>query len=77
MEEIGGYRIFNKNCGNDSSFIAFISISISVLSFSLFSRTIEGTVNVHSFDFFLIKLICWFIFGVSISMYYYNIKMLK
>lgn len=72
--EIKKYDTFEKNCGNDSSFIALISISISLLSFSLLTSLIEGNVNVKSFDFFRIKIIYWFVLAMSISAYYYRIK---
>lgn len=67
-------KVFKENCGNDSNLIAFLSLSIGILLFDLFSNTIEGTVNVKSFDFFIVKITFWFVFAVSISTYYYKIK---
>ena len=68
------HEIFEKNCGDDNNFIVALSLSISILSFSLFSEMIKGTINIKSFDFFIIKIICWFVFSVIISIYYDRIK---
>ena len=68
------YDIFKENCGDDSPFIAFISIMISILSFSLFSNLIEGTVNTKTLYFFIIRIVCWYVFAIAISKYYYYIK---
>ena len=74
MKKIKKHEIFIENCGNDTTFIAIVSIIIAILSFSLFTEIIKGTVNVNTLNFFLLKLTCWFIISISISEYYYKIK---